>query len=110
MPMDARRFDKRITIESRTETRTSSGAITISWGRYLDTWAQSLYQGSREFVAASQVHSEVSAVFIIRSGAAVDNRMRVNYQGQLFDIVAVDILSDVYWTRLICRDGQRQGS
>ena len=108
--IDARRLDRQITIEQRTDTRTASGAVSTAWGTYLTTYAQVAYSGGKEFAAARQMHSDTDAVFVIRSGGAVTNRMRVNYQGRFFDILGVDDLSDKDRVRLICREGQRQGS
>lgn len=107
---DARRFDKRITIEQRSEARTGSGAVSVAWTAFLVAYASSLYQGGREFTAAAQVHGAVDAVFVMRNVPGITNRMRVNFEGRLFDIIAVDNLSDRCFVRLICRDGQRQGS
>ena len=109
--LDAGKFDKFVTVEQRTDTRSASGAVVPSWSTYLRAWAQSLYRGGREFVAAAQMHSDLDAVFVIRAGAwGVTNQMRVNYGGRYFDILSVDDLSDRDRVRLICREGQRQGS
>lgn len=108
--INAGRLDRQITIEQRTDTRTASGAVSSTWSTYVTAYAQVAYTGGKEFAAAKAIHSETDAVFIVRSGGAITNRMRVNYQSRYFDILAVDDLSDRDKVRLICREGQRQGN
>ena len=105
------KFDRQISIEQATETRSASGAVSHTWSTYLNCYAMAAWRGGKEFAAAVQMHSETDAVFIIRAGNwIVTNRMRVNWQGRYFDILAVDDISDKDRVRLICREGQRQGS
>lgn len=108
--INAGRMNRQITIEQRTDTRAASGAVVPTWAAYVTTYAEVAFTGGKEFAAAKQAHSEVDTVFIIRSGGTVTNRMRVNYQQRFFDILAVDDITDKDRVRLICREGQRQGS
>lgn len=108
--INAGRMNRQITIEQRTDTRAASGAVVPTWGTYATVYAEVAFTGGKEFSAAKQAHAEVDTVFVIRVGCSVNNRMRVNYQGRYFDILAVDDITDLDRVRLICREGQRQGS
>lgn len=109
--IDAGQLTKRITIDEPTVSREAGKAgTTTTWAQVAEVWAQPLFRGGREFVAASQVHSDLEVIWVVRSGITIHNRMRVVHNGQVFDIISVDSLSDNDKVRLYCKSGQRQGS
>lgn len=107
--MLSQEFSHRIVIEQSTPARTSSGGVTDVWTAYAERWAKPAYRGGREMAAALQVVPSADVVWIVRAPCAATAKMRIVYGLRLFDIVAVDDLSDVDVVRLICKEGPRIG-
>lgn len=108
--MESGRLNTRVTIESVTETRTSSGAVARSWLTFAAVWAEVLPLRGREFYAAQAVAAETDVKIRIRYLAGVSPKMRVNVGGTLHDIRAVLNLGNRNETiELICKSGVNDG-
>ncbi len=79
-----------ITIEKATETRDSFGAVSVSWATYATLRARKAVSGGREFVAAQQLRSEISALFVCRYQPGVSPKMRLNHGGVYYDILSAN--------------------
>ena len=87
--MRAGRMRQRITIQQTTESRTSSGAVTDSWGTYATVWADVIPVSGKEKFAAQEHHSEVTHRFRIRYNSGVTTKMRISYDSRIFNIRSV---------------------
>jgi len=87
MKLQIGKLDRRITIESRTQTQGAYGELVNAWTTLATPWANVYSGGGREFVAAKQVNAEISIQFQIRWRGDVTDTMRVLWDGKYFDIV-----------------------
>ena len=107
--MFSQEFSHRIIVEQNTPTRTSAGGVTDVWTTFATKWAKPVFRHGREMAAALQIVPTADAVWTVRAPCAATPKMRVKFGNRLFDIVAVDDLSDVDLIRLICKEGPRLG-
>lgn len=89
MPINAGKLDRRITLQTATQTRGAAGGFTSSWVDTATVWAEYMPQGGREFRAAGALHAETSVLFRIRYRAATTADMRISFGGALYDIISI---------------------
>lgn len=83
------RLRHRITLQRNTPTKASDGSRVDHWTTVATVWAEFLETRGREYLAAQEAHSELSAKFIIRYRSDVVPEWRVNFQGRAFNIIHV---------------------
>lgn len=87
--MQAGRLDRRITIQTLTETQDSEGHPVKSWSALDTVWAQALpVRGGEQFLNA-QKYAESEMRFQIRYRTDVTVKHRIVYDGKNYDILAV---------------------
>jgi SPP1 family predicted phage head-tail adaptor len=79
----------RITIEKPTETRSKSGAITLSWETAATVWAEKQDLSGREYLQAQQAESLISTRFRIHYRSDITAKMRVKHGNNYYSIEAV---------------------
>ena len=81
-------MNERIVIESVSESRSASGAVSESWSTFATVWAAISYQKSgtdeKEMVAKQTTVRNVE--FTVRHRADVTEKMRINYDSRYYDI------------------------
>lgn len=87
----AGKLDRRITIERRSVTRSTSGEESESWATLAEVWAHKLPITGREFYAAGAAHvsSEETARFRIRYLAGLSAQDRIVEGGKTWNVVNV---------------------
>ncbi len=89
--MRAGQKNRRIRIESLTTAKSGFGSDVETWTLLRDVWAAFSFVKSDEVNAASQLTSERLVTFKIDYIAALQPKLhRVLFQGQVYDIQAVD--------------------
>lgn len=106
-----------VNIEQKTLVKnTTTGEVTYTWSLFTSVWADMQpvsRRGSRsswEAVIAQQVKAERVIQFVIRYIPGIDETMRVNRNGELYDIrsiINVDTRNRELW--LICEYGLSGG-
>ena len=84
------KFDRRISIQTRTVTRGAAGGAAETYALLDTVWAQKFEEGTREFSAVRAMHAEATRAFRIRYRSDVTSQHRVVYSGQFHDIVGVN--------------------
>jgi len=79
----------RITIEEKSVTRDSYGGEVVTWTEFAQVWASVSSVTGREFFGSAQVNATVTTKFGIRYLADITTAMRISYDGELYNIVAV---------------------
>jgi SPP1 family predicted phage head-tail adaptor len=79
-------LDRRIVIQTVTETQDGYGGLVEAWSTFAEVWARKMEQSSKEFFASAQENAEQLVVFRTRWLSGVTTKMRVLYDGQLYDI------------------------
>lgn len=87
--MRAGDLDRQITIEVPTETPNAIGEPIQSWAAFATVWAKVGPVRGRERFTADQVAAEADTTFRIRWLAGVTEKMRVSYDGRLYDITYI---------------------
>lgn len=82
-------LDRRICIQTSTETRGASGQEVLTWTTWVECWAGIEYPGTRsdEQVIADQEVSMTTVFFIIRYRDGINQKMRIMYNGVYYDIL-----------------------
>ena len=79
-------LNKRITIQQVAETKTSSGASLETWTTFDRPYASIEPLVGREGFNSEQVQGEYTVRFRIRYQAGINSKMRVLYDGVIYDI------------------------
>ena len=75
--MRAGRMNRRVTLQSRVETRGSTGEVTWTWADVDTVWASIEPIVGREYFVAQQVQSSTDTRIRIRYRHGVTTKMRV---------------------------------
>ena len=90
MALRAGLLNKRVTIESATETRDSFGEPDKIWSTFATRWASIQYEEGREFFAAGADRTERPALIRMRHTSGITEKMRVVHGSTVFQILAVE--------------------
>ena len=82
-------MNKRVTLQGRVVTQSSSGAVTETWSDLDTVWAKIQPLKGREFWQAQQTSSELDVRVTIRYRKNISTVERVKYGNRYFNIVAV---------------------
>lgn len=84
-------FDRRICIEAPSTSRGASGQELLTWSTFAECWASVEYPGTRtdEQVVADQEVSITSVIFRIRYRDGLNQKMRILYNSNYYDILNV---------------------
>ena len=113
--MDIGRFDKRITLQSRSATLDAYGQQIDSWSDIATVWANVKPIGGREKLKAIQVDSILSHTVAIRYNASfmpprTVDAWRIVYNGRLFNIMAaMDLNEERKYIIFDCSEGSIDG-
>lgn len=80
-------LSRRIVIELATEAQDSYGEAVPTWSTFATVWAKVTPNRGDERFAANQIVAQADSVFRIRWQSGVTTKMRINYDGQIYDIV-----------------------
>lgn len=84
------KLDRRITIQSLTQTQGQFGELIDTWTDVATVWANVYFGGGREFEQARQINAEIEVQFQVRYRAGISTTMRISYGEKTYDIVRVD--------------------
>lgn len=110
--MIAQKLRHRVTIQGRTNVQQADGSIVATWGNLLlNEPAQVVPQSAREFYESEAPQAETRGRMMIRKpGIAIDTTMRVQWQGESYNIEGVlPDPSDRRWLTLIYAHGVNEG-
>ncbi len=108
--MRAGRLNKRVTIETLTETVDGSGQAIKSWSEFARPWASIDPINGREYFSGNQVKETMTVKIKIRYQSGITNKMRVNHGGKLYNIEGmVNIFERDKELILLCSEGTNDG-
>lgn len=87
--MEAFNLDRPIVIQQLTTGQGSAGGVTETWSEFASVLAEYVPAGGLEYFAAQQVNAQFDAKFRIRWISGVVPTMRIVYDQQNWDILAV---------------------
>lgn len=88
--MRAGDLDRKIVIQSFTETQDAYGAPVKTWAAFATVWAQVRPVRGREGFEAEQVAAQILATFRIRYLAGVLLTMRISYDGKVWNLRSIN--------------------
>lgn len=90
--MQAGPLDRRITIQTHTDTRDGAGEPVPAWTTLATVWANVLHLRGTEPFEGQQFNAQRVTVFTIRYRDDVDETMQVSFDGQTYDIEGISEL------------------
>lgn len=106
----AGRFSHMVTIQKPVETKNSLGEVIKTWGMFSLVWAAVEPIRGREYFDAETHQGEVSVRILIRYLSGVTEKMRVSYDGRLYNIESViDKRENHRVLELMCSEGLNNG-
>lgn len=110
MSVRAGELNRRVSVQQRSSTPGNFGAASETWQEVFPAWARILPLGGRELLFAKQIASESSHQVTIRYRASVTPRMRIVYQGRVFEIESVNDVEERHeYLELLCSEGVNRG-
>lgn len=107
MAIDLGALRHRIAVEENQPVRTSTGAFAPNWVQVAERWAAISPQSGREFVAAKQVHAELTHIITVRGPLDVRPDMRLRLGSRVFDIIAVMDFEERHMEiKILCKEGK----
>lgn len=88
LSVGAARYRYVVTIEKRAGTR-DAGEVVNTWTTFATARAGFEPVRGREFFAAGRIDAETTHVVYMRHLAGLDETMRINWNGRIFDIQAI---------------------
>lgn len=82
-------LDRRIVIQTGTETVTTNGERTVVWSAYHTCWAGIGYVGGDEKYEADQLTASNDIAFKIRYTTGITEKMRISYDSAFYDITHI---------------------
>lgn len=110
--MKAGEFDRRVTFQPKTETKSATGSVSVSWGDGFTVWAKRLGSKGREAYAAGRELATVDEVFHVRwssAVAAVDPVWRLMFEGRPYNIAAIVEVGRRQLLAVTCTRGANDG-
>lgn len=87
--MQIGRLRHRVALQTVSEARSSTGAVTETWNTTATVWAEVVDLAGREFWDARQVNAELTARIRIRYRSGIVPKMRAVFGARTFDIQSV---------------------
>lgn len=87
--MQAGRLDRRIIIQQNIPTFNTFGGEVETWSVFSTVWANVKEKGGSEIFDSDQTAAVATTIFSIRFLDAVTERMRISYNGVIYDIESI---------------------
>lgn len=84
------RMNQRIVIQSVTETRSTSGAVTETWATFATVWAGVKFQSGSENQLIERQTAKTTIQFTIRYRTDINEKMRISFDSKIYDILSID--------------------
>ncbi|HEX9904627.1 MAG TPA: phage head closure protein [Propylenella sp.] len=100
--MNAGDMDRRITIRSIAVVNNTRGEPIATEATFLANEPARVRQKSgRELVVSDQIQAERTTEFTVRYRAGFEETMRITYEGDDYDILAIEEIGRRHWLRLV---------
>jgi len=96
------KYDRRVTIQRRSEVRDSFGQVVASWVDVATVWARRMGRDGKDEFSADQHVSVLPVVFEIRFREDVAPKMRLVHRQTVYEIETIDEVARNETLRLSC--------
>lgn len=83
-------LDRRIVIQTGTETVTGNGERTTSWATFHTCWAGMEYGTGSEKYEGDQLSALNQTRFKVRYKSGINEKMRISYDSSYYDIMHIE--------------------
>lgn len=110
------KLDRRITIQTPTDSRDTYGGVVPSWATYATRWANVRYvsnQSASESFPADRKTSRYSIQFTVRSDTttqAMTTKMRISFDSKIYDIRSISERADEYRKMYLLIEAEQKGT
>ena len=87
--MKANKLNQRVTFQQKSVTKNGIGEEVFTWADFVTVWAEAIPIRGREFFSAQQNQQTVDVRFRIRSRSDLVGEMRLVWNTQPYDIIAI---------------------
>ena len=90
--MNFGKLNRKIELQTYSESRTSSGSYTKTWSKEADLWAKVVYKSGGEKIEADQEQAYNKVEFTVRfcTSININEKQRILYNENYFDIEYVN--------------------
>lgn len=96
-------LNQRILLQTKVETQSDTGFMTVSWAYYLSVWANVKPFRGREYHEADRVNAETTSWFLIRYRRGLSPTMRIVYEGRNYDILDIQEVGKREGTKILAK-------
>lgn len=89
LTLAAGNLDKRISLQSPTQTRTADGGVTESFEEEAEVWAEIKPVSAREHVSGNQITQDITHKIKIRYYSGITPSWRIVFDSRVFNIHSV---------------------
>jgi len=89
MKIRAGRLRHRLTLQYKTESRTSTGDVVTAWVTDSTVWGAIEPASGKEYIAASQTQNESNVRIVIRYHATINDTWRVVNDSKAYSIINI---------------------
>lgn len=96
-------MNRRITLQTKVETQSDTGFVTVTWAHYLTIWANVKPVRGREYLEADKVNAETMHWFLIRYRRGLSPTMRIIYENRNYDIIEIQEVGNREGTKILAK-------
>lgn len=79
-------LDRRITIQSKSETIATNGQRTLTWATFLTVWSNPVQKDGKEQISDGNRSTNRMVNFRVRYNSTITNEMRILWDGDYYRI------------------------
>ncbi len=87
--MRSGRLRNRLILQSKTETQSNTGSVTIGWSTQQTVWGGIEPLAGKEFLAIQQTQNEASVRIVMRYQSNIDETWRIVNGGRAYSIESI---------------------
>jgi SPP1 family predicted phage head-tail adaptor len=99
-------LDRRILFQNQTITKQSNGEELSSWTSHAYRWAKAEQYSSSEINESGMLTVYSKAFFTVRYDAALNEKMRVYYDGKIYNIIGIEEIGRREYQKIDCESKQ----
>jgi SPP1 family predicted phage head-tail adaptor len=100
------RMNQRIVIQSVTETRSTSGAVTETWATFATVWAAVTFQSGSENQLIERQTAKTFLQFIIRHRTDINEKMRISHDNKIYDIISINFEPEKQFITIVAENNK----
>ena len=88
--MNAGKLDRRVAIQTRTETIGASGGVALAYATRKTLWCERVSTTGRESRSGGAVRAEADLTLRVRYDSTLTERDRLLYESKTYDVISIE--------------------